>query len=42
MQDIEKICELARAVIETEAATIKALSSRINADFAKASQYLKM
>lgn len=40
MQDIEKICELGRAVIETEAATINALSSRINADFAKASQFL--
>src|SRR5579872_3001019 len=40
MQDIEKICKLGRAVIETEAATISALASRINADFAKACQYL--
>src|SRR5438445_8554578 len=40
MQDIEKICESARAVIETEAATILALTSMINADFAKACQCL--
>jgi arabinose-5-phosphate isomerase len=40
MQDIEKICELGRAVIETEAATIRALSARIGADFAKACQIL--
>ena len=40
MQDIEKICKSARAVIETEAATIQALISRINADFAKACQCL--
>ncbi len=40
MQDIEKICKLGRAVIETEAATITALSKRINADFATACQYL--
>lgn len=40
MQDIEKICKLGRAVIETEAATISALSSRINADFATACQDL--
>jgi arabinose-5-phosphate isomerase len=38
--NIEKICELGRAVIEAEAATITALASRINGDFAKASQYL--
>lgn len=40
MQDIEKICELGRAVIETEAATINALSARIDVNFAKACQYL--
>jgi len=40
MQDIEKICQLGRAVIETEAATISSLTSRINADFAKACHYL--
>ncbi len=40
MQDIEKICELGRAVIETEAATISALSARIGADFAKACHLL--
>jgi len=40
MQDIEKICKSARNVIETEAATISALTSRINADFANACRYL--
>lgn len=38
--DIEKICELGRAVIETEAQMISNLSSRIDANFAKACQYL--
>jgi len=40
MQDVEKICELGRAVIETEAAMVKALTSRINIDFVKACQHL--
>jgi arabinose-5-phosphate isomerase len=40
MQDIEKICSLGRAVIETEAQSILALSSRINKEFAQACQYL--
>lgn len=40
MQDIEKICKSAQTVIETEATTISALTSRINADFAHACQYL--
>lgn len=39
MQDIEKICELGRAVIETEAEAISALSARINEQFARACQY---
>jgi len=39
MQDIEKMCELGRAVIETEANTIKALVNRIDVNFAKACQY---
>ncbi|HEX4045983.1 MAG TPA: KpsF/GutQ family sugar-phosphate isomerase [Gammaproteobacteria bacterium] len=34
--DIEKICELGRTVIETEAHMIRNLLPRINADFAKA------
>lgn len=38
--DIEKICELGRAVIETEAKMISNLSSRIDATFAKACQHL--
>jgi arabinose-5-phosphate isomerase len=36
MQDIEKLCELGRAVIETEAATIHSLKHRINHTFAEA------
>lgn len=40
MQDIEKICELGRAVIETEANAINALVTRINHDFALACQHL--
>jgi len=37
---IDKLCELGRAVIETEASMIQALSRRIDGDFAKACQYL--
>src|SRR5579872_6362816 len=40
MQDIEKICELGRAVIETEATAIRALLTRIDHNFAKACQHL--
>lgn len=40
MQDIEKICALGRAVIETEAQMINALIARINHTFAQAVQYL--
>lgn len=40
MQDIEKICKLGRAVIETEAQTIHALADRIDHKFAEACQYL--
>ncbi|MHB1947916.1 MAG: KpsF/GutQ family sugar-phosphate isomerase [Gammaproteobacteria bacterium] len=40
MQEIEKICELGRAVITTEAQAILALESRINHQFAQACQYL--
>lgn len=40
MQDIEKICELGRAVIETEANAITNLIKRIDHNFAKACQYL--
>jgi len=40
MQDIEKICKLARSVILGEAAAISALVSRINADFVQACQSL--
>lgn len=40
MQDIEKICDLARSVILSEAAAIQALTSRINENFTKACQYL--
>ncbi len=39
-QDIEKICELGRAVIETEANTIQALAKRIDHQFARACHYL--
>jgi arabinose-5-phosphate isomerase len=40
MQDLEKICELGRAVILTEASTISALADRIDHKFAHACQYL--
>jgi len=40
MQDIEKICELGRAVIEAEVGTIHALIHRIDHKFAKACLYL--
>lgn len=39
MQDIEKICDLGRAVIETEANSIRALADRIDGQFARACQY---
>jgi len=39
MQDIEKICELGRAVIETEVNAIQALIPRINHQFAQACLY---
>ena len=38
--EIEKICEMGRAVIEIEAKMISDLSNRIDQDFAKACQYL--
>jgi arabinose-5-phosphate isomerase len=38
--DVEKICKFGRAVIETEARMISALSDRIDHKFAKACQYL--
>jgi arabinose-5-phosphate isomerase len=38
--DIEKLCDLGKAVIETEAKAIMALSSRIGQSFATACQYL--
>src|SRR5690348_11985964 len=40
MQDIEKICELGRAVIEAETNTIHSLMHRIDHNFAKACSYL--
>jgi arabinose-5-phosphate isomerase len=40
MQDIEKICNLGKAVIETEAKAILALSDRIDRNFAQACQHL--
>lgn len=40
MQDIEKICNLGKAVIETEAETIRSLLPRIDHNFAKACQTL--
>jgi arabinose-5-phosphate isomerase len=40
MQDIEKICDLGRAVIETEAKTIADLAKRIDHTFAQACQFL--
>jgi arabinose-5-phosphate isomerase len=39
MQDVEKICELGRAVIQTEADMIQSLVHRIDHKFAKACQY---
>ncbi|OAI49419.1 D-arabinose 5-phosphate isomerase [Gammaproteobacteria bacterium SCGC AG-212-F23] len=39
-QDIEKICELGRAVLETEAKAIHQLTQRIDHNFAKACSYL--
>lgn len=39
MLDIEKVCSLARAVIETEAQTISALAGRIDQNFANACGY---
>lgn len=38
--NLDKLCELGRAVIETEANTIHALAARIDHQFAKACQYL--
>src|SRR5579863_4590969 len=40
MQDIENICKLGRAVIETEAQTIHALANRIDETFAHACHLL--
>lgn len=40
MQDLDKICELGRAVIQTEAHAIQALINRIDHQFARACQYL--
>ena len=40
MQDLEKICRLGRAVIETEAQTIRALVDRIDTQFARACHLL--
>jgi len=40
MQDLDKICELGRAVVETEALAIAALATRIDHTFARACQYL--
>ncbi len=40
MQDLDKICDLGRAVIETEALTISRLASRIDHKFAYACQHL--
>ena len=40
MQDVEKICELGRAVIETEAEMIQDLADRIDHKFAEACHYL--
>lgn len=40
MQDIEKMCELGRAVIETELHAVQSLLSRVDNNFAKACQYL--
>lgn len=40
MQDIEKFCELGKAVLMTEASAISALVNRIDHKFAEACQYL--
>lgn len=40
MQDVEKICNLGRAVIEEEAKTLHALAKRLDHNFAKACQTL--
>jgi arabinose-5-phosphate isomerase len=40
MQQIEKICDLAKAVIKTQVEAIQGLSARINHDFIQACQYL--
>src|SRR3990167_6038141 len=40
MQDIEKICELGRAVVELEGNSILALKNRIDRSFAAACHYL--
>lgn len=40
MQAIDKICTLGKAVIETEAESIRALATRIDHHFAQACQYL--
>lgn len=40
MQEVEKICNLARSVIEGEAEAIRALTSRVNDDFVHACQLL--
>jgi len=40
MQDMEKICELGRAVIETELQAIQALLKRIDQNFVNACRYL--
>lgn len=38
--ELEKFCQLAQAVIETEAAAVSALSSRINENFARACELI--
>lgn len=40
MQDVEKICALAKAVIETEAETIRNLTQKIDQQFVEACHYL--
>ncbi len=40
MQDIENICDLAKAVIAIQTEAIQALTDRINPDFVRACQYL--
>lgn len=39
MQDLDKICELGRAVVETEVKAVQALIGRIDHQFARACQY---